>query len=157
MDNEQIVTIKLKNIFSIVFLLLGIILFSFTINEITKLKKCMQHLTKTAILGYNILLIVSIIMITFPIIQWISNFHCDCNQINIYYRWVFLVISILLITASSMIISSFKKTQCKRTAFPITLLISNILLLIGLVIWILKVDYKVNIDGKLIKIIKNMK
>ena len=94
---------KKLTIFSFFIFLTGICLtylISYTHSGISD--KCVSNQVQ---LGMNILLMLSVMMMVIPLIQLYCHWGCNCPQNDISYKWIIIIISVLIIAVSSVVLN----------------------------------------------------
>lgn len=98
--------------------------------------------------GLNFLLMLSVVMMTIPIMQLFCHWGCGCPQTDLPYKGVVIFISILMIAGSSIVINGLNKNKNTCTSsgsntkgYAIGVLTFNVILIF---IFILIQNYRKN-------------
>jgi hypothetical protein len=119
--------------FSFFVFVIGLILTYLTSSLQAKLSSvCVSKKVHT---GLNIILILSIMMTVFPLVQLFCHLGCECPPYDINYKSIVLTISIILTITSSIVLSSLKNncnTSPELKYYMIGLLSTCVIVTIGL-------------------------
>ena len=95
--------------FSVFLCIVGVVLTVLTVDAQQKLStSCVNSNVQN---GLNFLLMLSVGMLTIPIMQLFCHWGCECPQNDLPYKGVVIFISILMIAGSSMVISGLNKDK----------------------------------------------
>lgn len=95
--------------FSFFLFIAGTVLTVLTVDAQKKLStSCINSKVQN---GLNFLLMLSVIMMTVPIMQLFCHLSCRCPQEDLPYKGVVIFISILMIAGSSMVISGLNNDK----------------------------------------------
>ena len=90
--------------------------------------------------GLNFLLMLSVIIMTIPIMELVCYSGCGCPQIDIPYKGIVIIVSILMIIGSSMVINGLNKnkdtcisTRDNTKKYAIGVLAMNVILIFILI------------------------
>ena len=121
-------------LFSIFIFIFGITLTYFTVDYHSQLPiNCISPQVQT---GFNIILMLSIMMINIPVVQLVCLKGCGCTQTTIWYRWIIISILLLLIAAGSTVLNGLSDSKCKNDnvkTYMLTLIISSVTVLIFII------------------------
>lgn len=122
-------------IFSLFIFLFGMIMTYLTIDQQTKLSNlCVSSNVQT---GFNIMLMLSIMMMIIPLIQLYCHLGCGHPQNDISYKWIIVIICLLIVVLASIILKGIdNEPNCKLSSartFMIGLITSGVILSIILV------------------------
>jgi hypothetical protein len=126
--------------FSFFIFLFGLILSYLTIDQQIKLdSKCVDMKVQN---GFNVILMLSIMMTIIPFIQLACHFGCDQPQTDLSYKFIIIVILILITSAGATVWSGLDNDKNCNTSsvkkYIKTLVISSSILLVlitGLLFW----------------------
>jgi len=87
--------------FSFVLFVVGMVLTYLTIDQQSKLSnQCVSTKVQT---GFNIILMLSVMMMVIPLIQLGCHWGCGCPQNNLWYRWIIIIICVLFISTGGVV------------------------------------------------------
>ena len=90
-------------IFSIFVFITGVCLTYLTSSTHSSLSnKCVSNQVN---IGMNIILMLSVMMMIIPILQLYCHWGCGCPQNDISYKWIIIIISILIISTASVVLN----------------------------------------------------
>lgn len=96
--------------FSFFVFVFGLIMSYLTIDQHSKLPStCTSNKVQT---GFNIILMLSLMMVIIPIVQLFCHWGCGCPQTNLWYRWIVVGILSLMIAAGSTVLSGLSDSKC---------------------------------------------
>ena len=100
--------------FSFFLFIAGVVLTVLTVDAQKKLSiSCANSEVQN---GLNFLLMLSVIMMTIPIMQLFCHWACGCPQNDLPYKGLVIFISILMIVGSSIVINGLNKDKHKCTS-----------------------------------------
>jgi uncharacterized membrane protein len=120
--------------FSILIFIVGCVLTYLNYSQYTKLSnKCVSDQVQV---GLNIIIMLSIMMIFVPIVQFLCYWSCGCPDVGFSYKWVFIILSLLLISAASVVLNALKD-ECENSElkyYMIGLIVASIILIFVIVV-----------------------
>lgn len=129
--------------FSFLLFITGAILTILTVDAQKKLStSCANSKVQN---GLNFLLMLSVIIMTIPIMQLFCHWGCGCPQKDLPYRGISIFISILMIAGSSVVINGLNtdKNTCISTGeytkgYAISVLAFNVILVLVFILTYIK-------------------
>lgn len=121
--------------FSFFIFVFGMIMTYLTIDQQSKLSNlCVSSKVQT---GFNIILMLSIMMMIIPLVQLYCHWGCGHPQKDISYKWIIVIISLLLVVLASITLNGIdSEPNCKLSSarsFMIGLITSGVVLSVILV------------------------
>jgi hypothetical protein len=120
--------------FSVFIFTIGMILTYLTSSKHAKLPNtCVSKQVHT---GFNIILMLSIMMMIIPIVQLYCHWGCGCPQNDISYKWIIVIITFLLTISASVVLNGLKD-KCDTSSvksYMIGLIVTGVILIIVLVV-----------------------
>ena len=99
--------------FSTFIFMVGIVLTVLTVDQHSKISnKCVS---KTVQLGFNVLLMLSVMMMVIPLVQVFCHWGCGCPQTNLNYKWIIVSLAVLLIASSSVVLNGLNSDKTCET------------------------------------------
>ena len=102
--------------FSFFLFVTGIVLTVLTVDAQQKLSTSCAN--KKVQNGLNFLLMICVVMMTVPIMQLFCHWGCGCQQKDLPYGWVVMIICVLMIAGSSAVINGLNEDAdtCKSSS-----------------------------------------
>mgnify|MGYP000453839221 CR=1 FL=1 len=95
--------------FSVFIFVAGIVLTVLTIDQHSKLSnKCVSKTVQT---GFNIILMLSVMMIVVPLVQLFCHWGCGCQQKDLSYKWIVVILAVLLTTTSGVVLNGLNNDK----------------------------------------------
>lgn len=121
--------------FSFLIFMFGVMMIYLTIDQHSKISNlCVSSKVQ---IGFNIILMLSIMMTIVPLIQLYCHWGCGHPQNDLSYKWIIVVICILLVGSASTVLNGIdNETNCKLSSarnYMIGLISTGVILFVILI------------------------